>query len=322
MAKEKKQPPKEKARLHPRNRHRERYDLNVLKEKCPELAEFGTTNIYGNETIDFHNPEAVKWLNKALLLQYYDLTFWDVPPAYLCPPIPGRADYIHYMADLLSESNKGKIPTGAKIKCLDIGVGANCIYPIIGAKEYGWSFIGSDTDSAAIEAARHIVEKNSNLKDQVDIRLQPKKEHFFKGIINKEEYIDLTICNPPFHASQADADASSLRKNRNLTNTKTDTPVLNFGGQPNELVYDGGEKMFLGKMILESVQFATSVFWFTSLVSKQTNLKMAYSELDHAGATQVKTFPMGQGNKSSRVIAWTFLTPAQCKVWVESRWQN
>ncbi len=322
MAKEKKEQPKEKARLHPRNRHRERYDLNALKERCPELAEFVITNIYGNETIDFHNPEAVKWLNKALLFQYYDLSYWDVPPAYLCPPIPGRADYIHYMADLLLESNKGKIPNGAKIKCLDIGVGANCVYPIIGAKEYGWSFIGSDTDAVAVEAAKLIVDKNSNLKDQVDIRLQTDAEHFFKGIVKEEEYIDLTICNPPFHASQEDAEASSLRKNRNLTNSKSDTPLLNFGGQPNELVYEGGEKMFLGKMILESVQFATSVFWFTCLVSKQTNLKMAYSELEHAGATQVKTFPMGQGNKSSRVIAWTFLTPAQSKVWVESRWQN
>ncbi len=320
MAKSKKDQPKEKARLHPRNRHRDRYDLKELINRCPELSPFVTTNIYGNDTVDFFNPEAVKWLNKALLLTYYDLSYWDIPPSYLCPPIPGRADYIHYMADLLSEGQKGIIPKGNKIRCLDIGCGANCVYPIIGHKEYGWSFIGTETDATAIASAKLIVENNSNLKGDIDIRLQSNAENFFKGILLEEEYIDLTICNPPFHASQADADAAAQRKNQNLTKTKTAAPVLNFGGHPSELWYEGGEKMFLGKMILESVQYATSVFWFTSLVSKQGNLKMAYSELEHAGAEQVKTFPMGQGNKASRIIAWTFLNPAQRKVWIESRW--
>jgi 23S rRNA (adenine1618-N6)-methyltransferase len=226
------------------------------------------------------------------------------------------------MADLWGDNNKGSIPRGRNIKCLDIGVGANCVYPIIGTKEYDWSFIGSDTDPDALKAARLIVEKNAALKDRIELRHQPNDEHFFEGILKAEEYIDLTICNPPFHASQGDADAAALRKNRNLTQTKPDAPALNFGGHPNELWYEGGEKMFLGKMILESVKFSSSVFWFTSLVSKQTNLKMAYSELEHAGATLVRTFPMGQGNKSSRVLAWSFLNPAQRKVWVESRWQK
>src|SRR5690606_24715537 len=115
-------------------------------------------------SIDFFNPQAVKALNKALLFYYYDIVYWDIPENYLCPPIPGRADYIHYIADLLADNNKGIVPTGSEIKCLDIGVGANCIYPIIGVKEYGWSFIGADIDALAIKSAKKIIASNPSLQ--------------------------------------------------------------------------------------------------------------------------------------------------------------
>jgi len=164
MLHKKKEYPKEKSSLHPRNRHRERYDFKQLIESCPELAQFVKINIYNDESIDFSDPEAVKMLNKALLKRYYEIDNWNIPQNYLCPPIPGRADYIHHIADLLCSNNYGKIPTGEKIKCLDIGVGANCVYPIIGNKEYGWSFIGSDIDPVAIGSATKIIELNPSLK--------------------------------------------------------------------------------------------------------------------------------------------------------------
>ncbi|HQW01464.1 MAG TPA: RlmF-related methyltransferase, partial [Saprospiraceae bacterium] len=40
----KKEHPKEKSRLHPRNRHRERYDFKQLIAVCPELAPYVTLN--------------------------------------------------------------------------------------------------------------------------------------------------------------------------------------------------------------------------------------------------------------------------------------
>ena len=321
MLQPKKEHPKEKTRLHPRNRHRERYDFKQLIAICPELTPFVSLNIYGDESVDFFNPEAVKMLNKALLKHYYDIDYWDIPEHYLCPPIPGRADYIHYMADLLASCNHGNIPTSPKIKCLDIGVGANCVYPIIGNKEYDWSFIGTDIDPAAIESSNNIIERNPHLKGKIEIRLQPNTNDIFKGVVRKDERIDLTICNPPFHASLADAQFGTLRKLTNLTQTKTSKPILNFGGHANELWYEGGEKLFIARMISESKQFAQTVFWFSTLVSKSSHLKMVYAELEYAGAEDVKTIPMGQGNKSSRVVAWTFLTPSQRKIWIDSRWQ-
>ena len=321
MLQEKREHPKEKLRLHPRNKHRERYDFKQLIETCPELAQFVKLNMYDDESIDFSNPEAVKMLNKALLKHYYDIKNWDIPEGYLCPPIPGRADYIHNVADLLKMSNYGKIPTGNKIKCLDIGVGANCVYPIIGNKEYGWSFIGADIDPIAIENGNKIIDQNPNLKGQIELRWQNNPKDFFYGVIKKDELIDITVCNPPFHASLADAQSGTIRKLSNLKQQQTSEPVKNFGGQNNELWCDGGEEKFVREMIRESKKFGSTCFWFSSLISKQTNLKSAYQALEKVGAYNIQTIPMGQGNKTSRIIAWTFLTKEQQNVWRNSRWK-
>ena len=63
-----------------------------------------------------------------------------------------------------------------------------------------------------------------------------------------------------------------------------------------------------------------SCFWFSSLVSKESNLRAVYSELKHFKAIEVVTLPMGQGNKTSRVVAWTFLTPEEQIKWKKDRW--
>jgi 23S rRNA (adenine1618-N6)-methyltransferase len=277
-------------------------------------------NKYKDESIDFSNAKAVMMLNKAILMHFYEINFWNIPSGYLCPPIPGRADYIHYIADLLSSCNNGIIPTGKQIKCLDIGVGANCIYPIIGNKEYGWSFIGSDIDSKAIKSAKEIIEKNEKLKENIEVRFQENPNNIFNGIIQKEEWFDISICNPPFHTSLEEAQSGTLRKLSNLNHKRITKPTLNFGGQNNELWCEGGEEKFVKKMILQSKQFANTCFWFSSLVAKQTHLKSICNALDIAKASEIKTIPMSQGNKTSRIVAWTFLNPEQQKTWVKNRW--
>ncbi len=322
MLQEKKEHPKEKTRLHPRNKHRERYNFKLLIESCPELAQFVKLNLYNDESIDFSDPEAVKMLNKALLEHYYDIKKWEIPAVYLCPPIPGRADYIHHIADLLRMSNYGKIPIGNKIKCLDIGVGANCIYPIIGNKEYGWSFIGADIDPIAIDNGNKIIDQNPNLKGQIELRWQNNPKDFFYGVIKKDEIIDLSVCNPPFHASLADAQSGTIRKLNNLKHQQISEPIKNFGGQNNELWCEGGEERFVREMIRESKKFGSSCFWFSSLISKQSNLKSAYLALKKADAVGIRTIPMGQGNKTSRIIAWSFLSKEQQNIWRNSRWKE
>ena len=88
--------------LHPRNRHSGRYDFPKLIAACPELGEYVILNPYGKQSIDFANPDAVRVFNRALLRQFYGIQHWDIPAGYLCPPVPGRADYLHGLADLLA----------------------------------------------------------------------------------------------------------------------------------------------------------------------------------------------------------------------------
>jgi 23S rRNA (adenine1618-N6)-methyltransferase len=265
---------------------------------------------------------AVKLLNKALLSHYYGLENWEFPDENLCPPIPGRADYIHYMADLLCENNFGTIPTGDTITCLDVGLGASCIYPIVGVTEYQWKFIGSDINPLSIESAQNIVNSNSPLKGKVECRLQNNPKNIFQGILGKAEKVDLTICNPPFHSSIEEAQKGTARKTKNLSGKKVNSAELDLAGISKELVYDGGEYRFIQNMIRESKVISKNCYWFSTLVSKQSNLKGIYQLLERAEALQIKMIPLGTGNKSSRIVAWTFLSREERKEWKQTRWKK
>ncbi len=306
--------------IHPRNKHTGRYDFAALIACEPALAPLVRPNLHGDDSIDFADPLGVKTLNKALLKLHYKIDYWEIPENYLCPPIPGRADYIHHMADWLCTHNFGKIPTGPKITCLDIGVGSSLIYPIIGTTEYNWKFVGTDIDPVSIGASQAIIDKNPNLEQKVELRTQENPKDILYGAINKDEHYDLAICNPPFHNSAAEAQTGSNRKVKNLTGKKQTDATLNFAGQPIELWCDGGESKFIAKYITESKKFGSSCFWFSSLVAKQTHLNAIYKALENAQATQIHTIPMGQGNKTSRIVTWTFLTKAQQQNWKETRW--
>ncbi|WP_269222223.1 23S rRNA (adenine(1618)-N(6))-methyltransferase RlmF [Flavobacterium sp. IMCC34518] len=306
----------EKTTLHPRNLHRFGYNFEQLALNYPKLGEFVSINEHNIETIDFSNPEAVKALNNALLITNYEIQNWDIPKDFLCPPIPGRADYIHYLADLLATTNNGVIPEGENVVGLDIGIGANCIYPILGNAIYGWSFVGTDIDENAIQNCKKIIEQNPKLVEAVSLQLQVNSRFIFKNIIEPEDKFTFTICNPPFHSSSEEATKSSIRKVNNLTpNTpKTAKPVLNFGGQNAELWCEGGELGFIKQMIFESAKYPMQCLWFTTLVSKQSNLNTIYKTLNNVAAIH-KTIEMAQGQKTSRIVAWTFMTEAQQKAW-------
>ncbi|WP_271410898.1 23S rRNA (adenine(1618)-N(6))-methyltransferase RlmF [Pseudomonas sp. Q1-7] len=310
-----------KGQLHPRNRHQGRYDFPKLIQGSPELARFVITNPYGKESIDFADPEAVKVFNRALLRQFYGIRHWDIPAGYLCPPIPGRADYLHGLADLLAAGNNGQIPRGKGIQALDIGVGANCIYPLIGHSEYGWHFTGADIDATALGSARAIVQSN-RLDSAIELRRQTEPKHIFKGLIAPGEHFDLTLCNPPFHSSLEEATRGSQRKWKNLgkLDPRRKLPVLNFGGQGAELWCEGGEAGFLQRLVDESQQFREQVLWFSSLVSKGGNLPGMEARLRRSGAVDMQIVEMAQGQKQSRFVAWTFLDAAQRDAWRQSHW--
>jgi 23S rRNA (adenine1618-N6)-methyltransferase len=317
-----------KTGLHERNKHRGRYDFKQLIVTCPELARFVTINRYHDESIDFSNPESVKSLNRAILKNDYNVSGWDIPENYLCPPIPGRADYIHHIADLLGTSSNGVIPRGKSVHVLDIGVGANCVYPIIGHSEYGWNFLGVDIDPVALASASKIIQANNGLGDAIILRQQAAPANIFKGLLKPDEIFDFAICNPPFHASLADAREGTQRKWKNLgkeaSNTKhtKNLPLLNFGGQGGEFWCKGGEAAFVARMIEESALLPNQCLWFSTLVSRERNLPGIYRALQKANVIDSRTIAMAQGQKISRIVAWTFLSKSQHETWRNKRFNQ
>ena len=317
--------------LHSRNIHQQGYDFSKLVNIMPPLAQFVRPNPYGNPSIDFADPHAVKCLNAALLLSEYDIVDWDIPPGYLCPPVPGRVDYLHYIADLLAVS--GKAPTGSSIRALDIGTGANGIYPLLGIQTYGWQFVASDIDPISIENVARIAQRNPCIEAKLQLKQQSQPESIFTHIIGDNDRFDVSMCNPPFHRSLAEASAGSQRKVSNLAKNQlhkhgkqsikltasTAKPTLNFGGQKAELWCEGGEQQFLANMINQSKDYASQVLWFTSLVSKSDNLKSSYQLLKLANVAEVKTIEMIQGNKVTRILAWSFLPLKLRQQWAKLR---
>jgi 23S rRNA (adenine1618-N6)-methyltransferase len=310
--------------LHPRSRHRGQYDFAALVADTPPLARFVITTKYGNPSIDFANAAAVKALNQALLRTHYGITSWDIPDGYLCPPIPGRADYVHHVADLLAEGNGGKIPRGSKISVLDIGVGASAIYPLIGHREYGWSFVGTDCDADALASAQRIIKANQGLSEVITLRRQRSAQTVFAGVVQTDEHFDISVCNPPFHASAADAAAGSTRKWHQLGKhaaARGGTPLLNFGGKDAELWCPGGEIGFITRMIGESRQTPGLCLWFTSLVSKESSVPLIVRALQAAHVRERRIIDLSHGQKRSRIVAWTFLDERQRSDWRGVRWQ-
>lgn len=304
--------PQIKSNLHPRSKHRERYDFASLISTCAALKPFIQVNKFGDESIDFSNPLAVKTLNQALLQHFYGIEYWDIPANFLTPPIPGRADYVHYLADLIDQKLTVK---NGKIRCLDIGVGANCIYPIIGVTVYNWQIVGAEIEPKALVAAQKIVDSNEVLRGNIELRLQANVKSIFTGIIAPQDRFDVTICNPPFHASTEAAESGTKRKIKNLTHQKNSKPVLNFGGQSNELWCDGGEASFIHQMVQESALFSHNCALFSTLVSKKENLRGILKSLQKMPVTKYQIVEMQQGNKTSRFIAWSFLSEKELKNW-------
>ncbi|UAW97688.1 23S rRNA (adenine(1618)-N(6))-methyltransferase RlmF [Halopseudomonas nanhaiensis] len=303
---------------HPRNRHQGRYDFDALVRVAPELRAFMRTGVHGQPTLDFANPQAVRALNGALLLTQYGIEQWSIPPGYLCPPVPGRADYVHALADLLADSHDGVVPAGHELLGLDIGTGANLIYPLVGRVEYDWRFIAADIDPAALRNAEQILAANPTLASGISLRLQSDPTAIFEHIIQPDELVDFTLCNPPFHRSADEAHEASRKKWQNLRGTAD--PALNFGGQHNELFCEDGESGFLQRMANQSGGCREQVFWFSSLVSRLENVAPLQERVRALGATDVRVIPMAQGNKRSRFVAWTFLDKKQRRAWRRARW--
>ncbi|QJP34519.1 23S rRNA (adenine(1618)-N(6))-methyltransferase RlmF [Nonlabens sp. Ci31] len=275
--------------MHLRNIHRYGYDFQKLIVTHPELENHLVESPTGTATIDFSDAASILEFNTALLKHHYKIKYWKLPEGSLYPPIPGRADYIHHLADLVGKGSKNG---------LDIGCGASAIYPILGNSIYDWKMVGCDVDDESVAFAK----KNTSKIDAIEIRQQIDKGNIFKGVILEGESYDFTICNPPFYGSEEEAVKANMSKQRKLG---TYEERRNFAGHAHELWCNGGEALFIKRMIKESVAYKGQVEWFTCLLSRKQNLKKPLKQLEKLQA-EVKVIEMATGNKESRFVAWRF----------------
>ena len=288
------------------------YDFTALAEAHPELSHY-VVNARGYETIDFGNPSAVRALNIALLKKDYMLSYYDLPEENLIPAVPGRWQYIKELAQLFVQSGASK---RAKMHILDIGTGANVIYPLLAHQRLGWTAVGSDISEVSLTHAQQILDRNGIPKTAVELVHQANPQHILRGVIDDMDYVDAVVFNPPFYDTAESQDANVHKAQKLGTEA-----VRNFGGKEHEIACDGGELRILKDYITESKTYANKAYWYTCLVSQGVNLKPLTKMLKALPQMTHGTMAIDTTNKKARVLFWSFLSPKQSQAWSTYRWR-
>ncbi|KAL1807422.1 hypothetical protein ACET3Z_024412 [Daucus carota] len=302
--------------IHPRNKYSDNPpDFNLLASLYPSFAPYVFYSRDGRPSIDWTDFNATRELTRILLLHDHGINWW-IPDGQLCPTVPNRSNYIHWIEDLLALDIIPSSRANADVvKGFDIGTGANCIYPLLGASLLGWSFVGSDVTDVALDCAKTNVQNNPHISELIEIRkvesytgTQEDQDELHSGVIESYhklpillgvvkdgEIFDFCMCNPPFFETIEEAGLN---------------PKTSCGGTPAEMVCPGGEQAFITRIIMDSVQLKQSFRWYTTMVGRKANLKTLTSKLREVGVTIVKTTEFVQGQTCRWGLAWSFVPPS------------
>jgi len=274
----------------------------------------------GGATIDFKDALSQRLLTQAILHHDFNLTV-EVPEDRLCPPIPNRLNYIHWLQDLHHSLTFWKVEdkVDASVKVIDIGTGASAIYPLLGVMSNpSWSFIATEIDKLSIESSRRNVSLNS-LEDRIRIYPVKKDEGILVPLLSDTDlHVDFTMCNPPFYSSEEEISR--------LAELKDSEPSAICTGSSNEMITPGGEERFVKQMIEESLQVSERCRWFTAMLGKQSSLSSLIKFLkEHKvryrsdcrcswiviTAFQIDNYALAQfvqGNTRRWALGWSFRT--------------
>ncbi|KAJ2025467.1 hypothetical protein GGI06_000575 [Coemansia sp. S85] len=273
----------------------------ALAEKYPELKPYLVAESSQRSTLDFKNPDAVRVLNQALLSTYFDLHI-HLPSNSLCPTIANRLNYLKWLsANILPDYIPGHL-TG-----LDIGTGASCIYPLLGARYLPQcDFVGTDINEDSVTIASRNVDRNE-LQSRIKVFLNTNRLTTLPlttpGFPLPETdaggaSFAFCMCNPPFY--------ESIDERQRLRQMKRGTPGLNTTAKDDELYTDGGEESFLSGLVDESDIHNRRIKWFTTMVGKRSTLSILKTKLRGVGVKQVREGVLIQGRTTRWVLAWSF----------------
>lgn len=289
-------------RMHYRNAFREQnLNFKLVAGRQEDLKPFIERRSESQWRLNFKSWVVTRALNSALLIDAYELGMWDLPRFQLCPPVANRANYIHWLEDLLLQSRpSGVAETGASVRGLDVGVGASCVFPLLGASINGWSFVGVDIVDIALSSAIKNVRNNPRIAGLIEIRdgrmsevipsRNLSKFNTLLGVKNEEQF-SFCMCNPPFFDLIQDAKLN---------------PGTNFGGTTYEMCHPGGEEAFTQRIFDESLVLRERVHWYTTMCGKKRTLRKILHLLEVARVPTIRTTRFLQGRTTRWGIAWSF----------------
>ncbi|KRX68248.1 Methyltransferase-like protein 16, partial [Trichinella sp. T9] len=309
-------------RMHPRNFYRNNPpNFAELALQYPDFRQHCAIDIYGKVNFNFKNPDAIRALTNVLLKKDFGLSI-EIPPDSLVPRIPGRLNYIHWLQDLAASHFPDE-----SVRCIDIGSGASCIYPLLGAKVCGWKFIAVEKLPDAIECARKNVMKN-NLQNLISVVEVDGPINLYNVVeqLGAEMICSFCMCNPPFFDSQRKEGPGNLS-----FPSRRPAPHSCTVGRHEEMFADGGEVHFVKRIINDSERLRKRVryhkiflllyiftkhnhitfclFFFgiyTTMLGKKRSLSIVKSMLRNINVTSMCETVFCQGKTQRWAVAWTF----------------
>ncbi len=279
-------------RMHPRNPYRGK-DPNheELARQYPELKQYLRPAMRKGDRPALAlttNPAAAIAYNGALLKRDFGIQ-WTIPVGRLCPPIASRINYILWLQDLIKLNR----PTGGgveRVLGIDIGTGANVIYPLLGtAMDSKWNFIATDVDETALSLAKKNLDANPQLQERIKLTRVTSDARVQAALPPGDSSVDFCMCNPPFFESALDVRVR---------------PDGRTAGTRSELVCQGGELGFVSGIVRESATLRGKVRWYTSMFGKKASVKAILKLLRESGFTNIVTTEFLQGRTTRWGIAW------------------
>ncbi|KAE8295350.1 U6 small nuclear RNA (adenine-(43)-N(6))-methyltransferase [Larimichthys crocea] len=279
--------------MHPRNRYKDKPpDFGYLASKYPDFQQHVHTSLTGRPVVNFKEPEAVRALTCTLLKEDFGLTI-EIPLERLIPTVPLRLNYIHWVEDLIDGQKQPR-------RGIDIGTGASCIYPLLGATMNGWYFLATEVDDICFDYATKNVEQNS-LSDLIKVVKVPQKTLLMDALKEETEIVyDFCMCNPPFFANQLEAKGVNSRNSR-----RPPPSSVNTGGVT-EIMAEGGELEFVKRIIHDSLQLKKRLRWYSCMLGKKCSLAPLKEELRKQGVPKVTHTEFCQGRTMRWALAWSF----------------
>ncbi len=277
-------------------------------------------------------------LTRALLQALFRLKLPYLDEAHLCPPVPNRFFYLHWIHTKLLPVSWAAGNDITRSRGLDIGAGASCIYSMLAARFFRSTMITSEIDPKSVCLARANVQANhlssmitilqvppsfsqQQLQQQTNIRsiggpLQRSIEGWFhhrqeNSVPNNGTSTDLTLdfvmTNPPFYdPSSMEISTARVGDGRARTNMTV-----------SEGNYPGGEIGFVIEMIEDSLRMSSNqnscsfhASWYSSMLGKKTSLVKLQKLLLHLlGPAHIETTEYGPGHYTRWFLAWSLRQP-------------